>query len=103
MQLKIQNGVVELSGEVILSDINREELQIYDANALTLLYSYEVPQELSLDTQMVFGDFLDGSEKNLNAFIAAYGDLVQQGVLNIGQQMDKIKNTVNGFYEKSIE
>ena len=54
-------------------------------------------------TQMVFGDFLDGSEKNLNAFITAYGDLVQQGVLNIGQQMDKIKNTVNSFYEKSIE
>ena len=54
-------------------------------------------------TQMVFGNFLDGSEEAQNAFITAYGDLVQQGILNMGQSMDKVKNTINAFYEKSLE
>ena len=54
-------------------------------------------------TQTVFGDYLDGSEETLNAFIAAYGDLVQVGVLNMGQNMDKINNTINGFYEKAMK
>lgn len=54
-------------------------------------------------TETVFGDYLDGSEETLNAFIAAYGDLVQVGVLNMGQNMDKINNTINGFYEKAMK
>ena len=54
-------------------------------------------------TQMVFGNFLDDSEDALNAFISAYGDLVQVGVLNMGQNMDKTKNTINSFYEKALE
>ena len=52
---------------------------------------------------MAFGSFLDGSEKTMNAFISAYGDIVQTGVLNMGQEMDKIKNTVSNFYDKAIE
>ena len=54
-------------------------------------------------TEMVFSNFLDGSEEAQNAFISAYGDLVQQGVLNMGQNIDKVKNTINSFYEKSLE
>ena len=54
-------------------------------------------------TEIVFGDYLDGTEKTLNAFISAYGDLVQVGVLNMGQNMDKIKNSINNFYEKALE
>lgn len=54
-------------------------------------------------TKQVFGDYLDGSEETLNAFIAAYGDLVQVGILNMGQNMDKVKNSINGFYEKALE
>lgn len=54
-------------------------------------------------TETVFGDYLDGSEETLNAFIAAYGDLVQVGILNMGQNMDKINNTINGFYEKAMK
>jgi hypothetical protein len=29
--------------------------------------------------------------------------LIQVGVLNMGQNIDKLKNTVNGFYEKALE
>ena len=54
-------------------------------------------------TKEVFGEYLDGSEETLNAFIAAYGDLVQVGILNMGQNMDKVKNSINSFYEKALE
>ena len=54
-------------------------------------------------TKQVFGDYLDGSEENLNAFITAYGDLVQVGILNMGQNMEKVKNSINSFYEKALE
>lgn len=50
-------------------------------------------------TKAVFGDYLDGSEETLNAFIAAYGDLVQVGILNMGQNMEKTQNSINKFYE----
>ena len=52
---------------------------------------------------MVFGQFLDDSEDALNAFISAYGDLVQVGILNMGQNMDKVQNSINSFYEKSLK
>ena len=54
-------------------------------------------------TKTVFGQYLDDSEDALNAFISAYGDLVQVGILNMGQNMDKIKNSINNFYEKALE
>ena len=54
-------------------------------------------------TKQVFGDYLGESEENLNAFITAYGDLVQLGILNMGQNMDKVKNSINSFYEKALE
>lgn len=54
-------------------------------------------------TKTVFGDYLDDSEDALNAFISAYGDLVQVGILNMGQNLDKVKNSINSFYEKSLK
>jgi DNA repair exonuclease SbcCD ATPase subunit len=51
----------------------------------------------------VFGEYLDGTEKTMNAFISAYGDLVQVGILNMGQNMDKVRNSINNFYEKALE
>lgn len=54
-------------------------------------------------TREVFGDYLDDSEDALNAFITAYGDLVEVGILNMGQNLEKLKNTVSNFYEKSLE
>lgn len=54
-------------------------------------------------TKQIFGDYLDDSEGALDAFISAYGDLVQVGILNMGQNMDRVKNSINNFYEKAIE
>ena len=54
-------------------------------------------------TERIFGHHLQDSKDALNAFVEAYGDLVQVGVLNMGQNMDKIKNSINNFYEKALE
>ena len=54
-------------------------------------------------TKSIFGEYLDDSEDALNAFVSAYGDLVQVGILNMGQNMDKVKNSINNFYEKALE
>ena len=54
-------------------------------------------------TELIFGEYLDDSEDALNAFIEAYGDLVQIGILNMGQNIDKVKNSINNFYEKALE
>lgn len=50
-------------------------------------------------TKAVFSDYLDDSGEALNAFVAAYGDLIQIGILNMGQNMEKTKNSINTFYE----
>ena len=54
-------------------------------------------------TELIFGEYLDDSEDALNAFIEAYGDLIQVGILNMGQNIDKVKNSINNFYEKALE
>lgn len=54
-------------------------------------------------TKLIFSEYLDDSEDALNAFIEAYGDLVQVGILNMGQNIDKVKNSINNFYEKALE
>ena len=50
-------------------------------------------------TKAVFSDYLDESGEALNAFISAYADLVQIGILNMGQNMEKTQNSINSFYE----
>lgn len=53
-------------------------------------------------TQQVFGEYIQDNKELQNAFISAYGDAVQVGVLNMGQNMDKIKNSINSFYDKGL-
>ena len=43
------------------------------------------------------------AEAALNAFINAYGNIVEKGILNMGQALEKTKNTINSFYEKAME
>ena len=54
-------------------------------------------------TEMIFGEYLDESGKAMIAFIEAYGDLVAVGILNMGQNMDKLQKSINNFYEKALE
>lgn len=53
-------------------------------------------------TKQVYGDLLDEEGKTLNAFASAYGDLVEVGILNMGQNIQKLQNSINGFYEKAL-
>lgn len=51
----VENGTFA----VVMDNFYEEVLQIYDTNTLTLLYSYEVPEDMSVDSIMAFSD--DGS------------------------------------------
>jgi hypothetical protein len=35
--------------------------------------------------------------------VKSFSNLVSVGMLNMGQNITKLKNTVNGFYEKAAE
>lgn len=48
----VENGLFA----VVMSDILREELQIYDAENLKLLHSIEIPENMSVDSVMAFDD-----------------------------------------------
>jgi hypothetical protein len=39
----------------------------------------------------------------MNYFLNAYADIVEVGILDMGQNIDKIRNSINGFYEKALE
>ena len=88
----LQKEGIDISQEVFETRFSRylEVLAETNGDALTA-------------TREVFYDYLDGSEKTLNAFINAYGNIVEKGILNMGQSIEKTKNTINGFYEKAME
>lgn len=45
----------------------------------------------------------DDYEKTYNAIINSLSGVLSRGMLNMGQDVTKLKNTVNGFYEKATE
>lgn len=90
-------GVKNKKGELISEEVFEGRFALYMEELA------KTQGDVLAATQKVFGDYLDGSEKTLNAFISAYGDLVQVGILNMGQNMDKTKNTINSFYDKALE
>lgn len=59
-------------------------------------------------TQAAFGDLLEGLkgeelETAWNAMIKNFGDLVAVGILNMGQNIDSLENTIDDFYKKASE
>jgi hypothetical protein len=56
--------------------------------------------------KQVFGAALSSAEnyeKTYNAIINSLSNVLARGMLNMGQDVTKLKNTVNGFYEKATE
>lgn len=56
--------------------------------------------------KQVFGTVLssaDDYEKTYNAIINSLSSVLSRGMLNMGQDVTKLKNTVNSFYEKATE
>lgn len=51
----------------------------------------------------VFGGFLDGTEETLNAFVTALGDAFTTGILNMGQNIESLSNTIDNFYKNVAE
>ena len=63
----------------------------------------ELNGDIAAATRKVFGEFLGDNEENMKYFLNAYANIVQVGALNMGQNMDKIKNTIESFYEKALK
>ena len=64
--------------------------------------------DIATAIETVFGDYLSQFQKGTedyidayNAFINAYADLTAVGMLNMGQNLEALKNQVNNFYEKA--
>ena len=64
--------------------------------------------DIATAIETVFGDYLSQFKKGTdeyidayNAFINAYADLTAVGMLNMGQNLEALKNQVNNFYEKA--
>ena len=90
-------GVKNGSGELLTQEVWEDRFDEY-LNAIA-----QHQGDVLKATEAVFSDYLDGSEDTQNAFISAYGDLIQVGILNMGQNMDKIKNSINNFYERALD
>ena len=88
----LQKEGIDISQEVFESRFSRYMEVLAETNG-----------DVLTATKEVFYDYLDGSEKTLNAFINAYGNIVEKGLLNMGQSLEKTKNTINSFYEKAME
>ena len=64
--------------------------------------------DIATAIETVFGDYLSQFQKGTedyidayNAFINTYADLTAVGMLNMGQNLEALKNQVNNFYEKA--
>ena len=87
-------------------DITKEQ---YESLFPTLMKTLAVTDgDIAYATEQVFREYLNQFEygskewnKAYNAFINSFGDLVAVGVLNMGQNIDALKNTVDNFYDKA--
>ena len=53
--------------------------------------------------EATFGDVIGGSKEAYNMILKAYSEAVGIGILNMGQNLDKLGNTVDNFYKKAAE
>lgn len=54
--------------------------------------------------EQLFGSYLLGADDEAyNSLVNVFSNLVGKGMLNMGQNITKLKNTVNSFYEKAAE
>lgn len=87
-------------------DITKEQ---YESLFPTLMKTLAATDgDIAYATEQVFREYLNQFEygskewnKAYNAFINSFGDLVAVGVLNMGQNIDALKNTVDNFYDKA--
>ena len=51
--------------------------------------------------ESVFGEFLDGTDEVLNAFVSNLGDAFGIGMLDMGQKVESLTNTIDNFFSKA--
>lgn len=88
-------------------DITKEDYQSKYENMLISLTNNggDIAQSIKEIFNSYLKNFKEGSEEWItawNALVNNFGDLVQVGILNMGQNIDSLKNTINNFYDKAV-
>lgn len=99
---KLYNGYESL--QKVGMNITKEEYQARFQDYLQALARFEGDVERA--THEVFDDLLstaDDYTKAWNQLITNFGNIVEVGVLNMGQNIDKLKNQVNSIYETATK
>lgn len=89
-------------------DITQQEYESMFETILNTLADTNGDIEYTMNT--IFGSYLAAFEEGTaewnaawDSVIGVFGELVSVGILNMGQNIDKLKNTINQFYETAQE
>ena len=94
------------------STLKKEGLDISQNEYKDLITSKILPTlatsggDIGSTIDLVFGKYLTDAktyEQTYNAIVNSFSQIIGQGMLNMGQSITKLKNTVNSFYEKATE
>ena len=50
-----------------------------------------------------FGDLINGSTEAYETILNAYAEATGIGILNMGQNLDKLENSIDDFYKKATD
>lgn len=79
-------------------DISKEE---YQSRFSTMLETFYETNDVSETIRSTFGDIVDLADNDAwNALVGIFDNL-EESILNIGQNMDSLKNKISAFYEKA--
>jgi len=99
---KLYKGYEQL--QAVGLDISQEE---YEKRFTTYLSALaDLNGDVAAATHAVFDDLLATTEdytKAWNQLINNFGNAVQVGVLNMGQNIDKLKNQINSIYDSAMK
>jgi hypothetical protein len=94
------------------STLKKQGLNISESEYTNLITSELLPtlaasgNDIGSTIDLVFGKYLTDAEtyeQTYNAIVNSFSQIIGQGMLNMGQSITKLKNTVNSFYEKATE
>jgi hypothetical protein len=94
------------------STLKKQGLNISESEYTDLITSELLPtlaasgNDIGSTIDLVFGKYLSSAkdyEQTYNAIVNSFSQIIGQGMLNMGQSITKLKNTVNSFYEKATE
>ena len=60
-------------------------------------------QDIREAIEVTFGDIIGDDKDKYKTILNAYAEATGTGILNTGQNLDKLHNTIDNFYKKAAE